>query len=355
MGCALSARVFSMLSSVAPLAIIGGLLYAGLFIKPEGSAQAVPRPAFERGDRLYGLAVQPGGKTWLVGRNGKILSSADHSNWQYVPSPVNVALQDLAIWDDKHAVAVGDDGVVITSHDGGQSWQQVDVPKAKVANKLMRVKASSYGQAWAVGEGGVVLKTTDRGEHWALARDEEDIAWNDVFLKDGRGWIVGEHGRILVSNDAGNTWREVKSPVKSSLMAVAFRNAQEGVAVGLDGVVIVSSDGGQTWQERSFTSPDRAGDGVERTAGDVGKVYERGRADHLLCVLWDGRRWIAGGTKGVIVVGDADGTRWQGRRLSEKDRNWYSAAAVQGELILFSGSRFVASPLMSLAEARTPR
>lgn len=351
-------RVFKISGSLAPFVIIAGLLYAGLFIKPNSVGEALPRPAFERGDRLYGLAVQPNGNMWLVGSNGKVLTSRDSTTWQYAKSPVKVALQDVAAWNDQHAVAVGDEGVVIVTHDAGKSWIAVDTPKSGISNKLIRVKVYPKGVAWAVGEGGVLLKTSDHGDHWSLARSEEDVVWNDVALAGDKVVVVGERGRILSSHDNGSTWREVSSPVKSSLMSVAFRSEKEGVAVGLDGVVLATHDGGAGWQKAEFTSPDHIG-GVKASDQVDGKSLqqnrpeyllsvEKNRSEHLLSVSWLNDRWLATGTKGVVALGSEDGSRWSGVRLAPEDRNWYTAISQRGEQVFLTGSRFVASSMKNL-------
>src|SRR5438132_989320 len=131
-------RLFRLLTSAAPLLIIGALLYAGLLIKPQPKGSAVQRPTFERGDRLYGLAVQANGKAWLVGSNGKILHTGDGArSWEYEASPVDASLQDIAAWDDRRAVAVGNGGVIIVTADGGKSWRNVEAPRSRIADKLV--------------------------------------------------------------------------------------------------------------------------------------------------------------------------------------------------------------------------
>jgi photosystem II stability/assembly factor-like uncharacterized protein len=346
-------RFSSVASSSTPFLIIGGLLYAGFCVKPEPKGDVVAKPAFERSDRLYGTAVEPGGTILLVGNDGKILASSDAArSWRYVTDPVSVSLQDVAAWDDKRAVAVGNDGVVIVTNDGGKSWKRVDAPRSKIANKLMHVKAAPDGRAVAVGEGGVIITSSDYGQHWASARPEEDIAWNDVYLNGAHGWIVGERGRILVSSDSGRSWREVKGPVKSSLMAVSFRNENDGVAVGLNGAIIATDDGGATWREEPFKSPDvsNRANGEQAKDGST-NPHDRGETEHLLCVTWDGTRWVAAGTKGVIAVGDADAEHWRGTRLSPDDRQWYTAIVPYRSTYLLSGSRFVSFPMKRLTAA----
>ncbi len=311
-------RILDLLISSAPLVIIGGLLYAGLFVKPHPSGGVVETPVFERGNWFYGLSAQEGGKIWLVGADGKILRSQDGGGtWKLQSSLVKANLQDIAAWDDQRAVAVGNRGTVIVTADGGKSWRSVDVGPFKIANKLLRVKALPGGHAWTVGEGGNILHSGDFGNSWSRVGIEEDRAWNDIFFNEGRGWIVGEYGRIKFSKDNGATWKEVTGPVKISLMGVAFKNGNNGVAVGLNGVVLATHDGGQTWkQEKPVT------------------------AEHLFAVTYDGTRWVAAGAKGVVLISDSEGREWKSTRLSNEDRAFYTCIVKSGGQYYLSGARF---------------
>lgn len=311
-------RIVDLLMSGAPLIIIGGLLYAALFIKPHPRGVVVETPVFERANWFYGLSTQDGGKVWLVGANGKILRSQDGGGtWKRQHSPVNANLQDIAAWNDKRAVVVGNRGTIIITADGGKSWRSIDVGPFKIANKLLRVKALPSGQAWTVGEGGNILRSNDFGNTWSRVGIEEDSAWNDIIFTEGRGWMVGEYGRIKISKDGGATWKEVTGPVKSSLMGVAFKNANHGVAVGLNGVVVVSRDGGQTWKlEKSVTE------------------------EHIFTVTYGGSRWVAAGAKGVILIGDSEGREWKATRLSADDRAWYTSVAKSDGQYYLTGAKF---------------
>jgi photosystem II stability/assembly factor-like uncharacterized protein len=336
-------RFLNLLTAALPLIIIGGLLYAGFFVKPSPQGASVARPVFERGDRFYGLVVQESGKAWLVGSSGKILRSEDGArSWRMQASPVDVPLQDIAAWDEQRAVAVGNGGVIVVTDDGGTSWRKVEAPRSKIANKLLRVTVLADGQAWAVGEGGSILQSLDFGSTWRQVGPEEDVAWNDIVFRGQRGWMVGEYGRIRVSDNRGVSWREIKSPTKMSLMSVAFKDSSNGVAVGLNGVILASHDGGETWTQEESRSPDQIADaGQAENRADVGKVFERGQLEHLLDVIWDGDRWIAVGSKGIIVIGDADARQWRATRLSSDDRNWYTSVARGTTMYYFAGSRVV--------------
>jgi photosystem II stability/assembly factor-like uncharacterized protein len=312
-------RAAKVASSTAPWLIIAGLLWAGLFIKPQSAGSTVTPSVLERRDFFYGMAVPAPDVLWLAGSNGKIVRSEDGGrNWQLQAIPTKVNFQDIAAWDAQHAVAVGNQGVVATTADAGRNWKLAEAPKSSVANKLTRVVALAQGQAWAVGEMGALLHSGDFGNTWQRKRAEEDVGWNDVAFADANtGWVVGEFGRILRTRDGGATWLAVEAPVKSSLMGVAFRDASNGVAVGLEGVVLATGDAGVTWQ-----------------------AVKSGTAEHLFTVAWDARKsaWIAGGNQGVWVSGSADAASWQAGRLAQRDLSWHTKAVVAADKVYFTGA-----------------
>jgi photosystem II stability/assembly factor-like uncharacterized protein len=311
-------RLIKTSTSALPLLLIGGLLYAALFVKAETASVALAPQAIARGDFLYGMSVPAPGLVWAAGSDGKLLRSEDHGkSWSLQASPVTVNLQDIAAWDRNAAVAVGNDRTVVVTGDGGKSWRHVEVPRSAVANKLLRVRIAGDGSAWATGEMGALLVSRDRGATWARAAEEQDLAWNDVAVQGRRIWLVGEFGRIQVSDDGGNNWREIASPVKSSLMAIRFRDDAHGVAVGVDGVVLRTSDGGAHWSE-------------------VPQVTH----EHLFDVIWDGERWAAVGDKGVLLEGDVEADSWRASRVTPNDRSWHTKILRDGGSYLVAGSNF---------------
>ncbi len=63
---------------------------------------------------------------------------------------------------------------------------------------------------------------------------------------------VGERGVVIRSDDQGGTWTQSDVPVRATLTAVTFVDAQTGFAVGHDAVVLKTADGGVTWSLLNF-------------------------------------------------------------------------------------------------------
>lgn len=299
-------QMLRVAGSGIPLIVIGGLLYAGLFIKPQPSGHSIPPPAIDRRDYFYDIAEPAPGVIWAVGSWGKVVRSDDGGrSFRVQPVPTTNHLQGIVAWDALRAAAVGNDGIVLATADGGRSWTRGTAPRSEVSNKLMRVRAAGDGVAWAVGEMGALYRTVDAGRTWARQRPQEDVGWYDVAFRGRLGWVVGEFGRVLVSRDGGETWQDAESPVESSLMAVAFRDDANGVAVGLDGVLLASDDGGAIWRE-----------------------LPRVTSEHVFDVAWDGDGWLAVGDKGLILRGD--GPRWRAGLLAPNNYAWHTAVRPSG-------------------------
>jgi photosystem II stability/assembly factor-like uncharacterized protein len=309
-------KVFEAAVTGAPFLIIASLLYAGIFVKPTAAGATVPATTFSRNDAFYGIATPSDSLLWMAGRDGKVLFSADDGvSWVIQRTPTKVHLQDIAAWDSEHAVAVGNKGVVVSTSDGGKTWQEAHAPQSALANKLLRVRVFGSAEAWAVGESGVVLRTSDFGRTWVTAGKAEDIAWNDVWHSDAGTLLVGEFGKIKRSKDGGANWEDIASPVKSSLMSVAFRDARNGVAVGLSGVVLATRDGGQTWTRMRSSTP-----------------------EHLFDVTWSGSGWIAVGDKGALLRGDQAGDAWTPLAQDKRSFTWHTAVKVRGGSAYLAGA-----------------
>lgn len=307
--------VVTLMTSSAPVVIVGGLLYAGLFVKAEAVVQKVEPPAIERRDSFYGVAAPNDSVVWAVGADGKVVRSEDGGqSWSRQETHTGANLQGIAAWDADTAVAVGNDGVVIVTRDAGRTWTPSEIPSTGNPNKLFRVRIAD-GAVWVVGEFGALLRSTDRGETWSRMLPEKDRAWNDVAFVGNAGWLVGEFGALMKTVDGGTSWEAVETPNEVSLMSVAFRDAEHGVAVGLAGTLLTTADGGATWQQvPAFTR------------------------EHLYTVMWDENRWLAVGDKGVMATAGADAEQWELGRVAEGDVSWRTAIARSGTRYFLAGS-----------------
>lgn len=168
---------------------------------------------------------------------------------EIMPKAVSTTLLDLT-WTGKQYVAVGQRGHVLLSPDGS-AWTQSPVP---VRQMLNRVRFLDENNGWAVGHDGVIIHTADGGKTWDLQRfdPEAQQPLNDVLMLDAqRGFAVGAPARFLQTRDGGKTWEPVAADfLELGLHLNAILKLGDGTLFvgGEKGLLARSTDNGETWQ-----------------------------------------------------------------------------------------------------------
>ena len=142
-------------------------------------------------------------------------------------------------------------GRLLVTKDGGNSWTPSKVDGAGSAiNFIGKVTFVDPDHAWAVANDGIILQSEDGGDTWVATNTGQHEELSDIkFAKDGmRGWIVGTNGILGITSDAGKTWI-FKRFRSHNLRAIAFSDPNNGTAVGWGGEVIQTSDGGLHWTD----------------------------------------------------------------------------------------------------------
>lgn len=189
-----------------------------------------PRPTT---NDLQGVAVR-NGRYVVTGAGGTLLTSDNRgTNWTQRIVPVTSFLSGVAAGPDGF-VAVGDNGVVITSADGA-SWT---LRNSGTTDWLFRVRHLG-GQFNTVGENGTILQSAD-GIIWS-ARSSGTTRWlNDVTrLNDtNQTWfVVGNQGTVLGSTNAID-WSPAGTLTSKSLYAAGHNGAGLLVAAGVEGAIL---------------------------------------------------------------------------------------------------------------------
>ncbi|HMF57380.1 MAG TPA: YCF48-related protein [Pyrinomonadaceae bacterium] len=137
------------------------------------------------------------------------------------------------------------DSLLLSTDDGGASWQSRRVP---TRDELIHVDFVNDHRGWIVGAGGTILHTEDEGVTWTEQRSGVRVTLYHVDFNDtDHGWAVGERGTILRTLNGGDTWMTVAVQFRARLLSVQFANGHEGWAVGRGGLILHSEDSGETW------------------------------------------------------------------------------------------------------------
>lgn len=342
----------SLAATLAACAVAASLHAAGKFVWPDpvdSPAEIVPLASQSL---LLGLAHTANGYV-AVGGRGDILISSDGAQWKQTEVPTRSTLTAVAAVD-ANAWAVGHDGVIVHSADGGQHWQMQrkdawhapagDAPSdPRQGAPLLGVLFTDTKHGFAVGAYSLALRTDDGGEHWQEitvappAKDDDDAGTakatsdnsnNQTFTasqlkigqeatphlnaiaRTGSGalFIVGERGAAFRSRDDGKTWQRLQLPYDGSMFGVIGYEADHVLAFGLRGHVFESTDLGDHWTqvstgtELSLMGGTALPDDGAAIVGANGIVLTRAKAGEALTIHAD---QTAGTIAEALSLGDS--------------------------------------------------
>ena len=194
---------------------------------------------------LLGVSFTDINKGYAVGTNGVIRVTSDGgSTWTAQASGTSRFLRDVYFSDATHGVIVGESGLILKTTDGTTWIQQT----SGTIEHLVHVHFLNNSVGMASGQGGVILKTTDGGVTWTVQSSGTNVELPGVYLMDVNTAIaVGFAGTILRTTNGGTSWASVSVPgFTFDLRSVHF-SGTTGVAVSMGGRILKSTDGGQSW------------------------------------------------------------------------------------------------------------
>lgn len=234
------------------------------------------------------------------------------ATWVAVLEIVGESLLDVDFVDEETGFAVGAEGVVYATRDGGKTWTEENIasswtvqrsvepvtvrpksgdtegPPLLISESIASMFFTDASKGWAAGDvptgdsvnvRGILLSTSDGGRTWSELKQPNGgpvipEAINDIyFTSASEGWAAagslenGEEDALYHTTNGGQTWSRQPATGGQFLRAVHFVSPTRGFAVGItiDAVnempgpskLLETTDGGATWKvalvaERSF-------------------------------------------------------------------------------------------------------
>ena len=200
---------------------------------------------------------------FVAGDDGVLLSTDDGGEtWTKYPLNTTENINEIYFRNDKDGYIVAG-RLIFTTSDGGRTWQESRIlSEADFKNgtpEFISIRFSDKKRGLAIGSlinkrdeiiDSIVMRTTDGGASWqrVIIPTKSELFHLD-FNGNSHGWIVGDKGLIIATTDGGDTWTTQRSGVTRALFAVDFRDDNNGFAVGGGGTIIRTNDGGVTWQK----------------------------------------------------------------------------------------------------------
>lgn len=155
---------------------------------------------------------------------------------------------------------------------------------------------------------------------------------------------AGERGTVLLSDDHGVHWRQAPVPVRVTLTALRFFDAQRGWAAGHQGVILHTRDGGESWTlqldgvRAAALVLAAAKDADERTRRAAQRLVDEGPDKPFFDIHFaDAQRGFAVGAYNLAFATEDGGATWQpiGARLpNPQTRHLYAVHAAGAQVVI---------------------
>jgi len=210
--------------------------------------------------------TRAGSRLISTGAHGNIVFSDDGGiSWRQGEVPVSVTLTSVDFFGDRSGWAVGHDGVILATQDGGKTWiKQFD---GYLANQAIYDAAqTNLSLAEERAEMAAEL-TEDESEEAIVALETAQFVLQDAeydletgstkpfldveFWSETDGIAIGAYGMAFVTENAGESWEVISSrlpnPDRLHLNSITRTGEQTMVIAGEMGLLMRSEDLGDTW------------------------------------------------------------------------------------------------------------
>lgn len=308
------------------LRTIPSLLLTAALVSPCGAASdyrdlldtpsvTAPRAA---GSLLNGVTMA-GKRLVAVGQRGHILVSEDQGkSWVQTVSPVGSDLVAVCFPTASNGWAVGHDGVVLHSANGGTTWEKQfdgraaakvmveyyakNSPKntpafqAEIKRYLEQGADKPFLDVWfendrngyIVGAFNLIFRTSDGGKSWVPLFDMIDNPKRfHLYAVRNVGtdlFIVGEQGSVFKLDSKTGQFKTVKTPYTGTFFGIT---GKKGVLIvyGMRGTVFRSNNGGISWNKVETGAPIGL---TDATVTEDGRIVLVNQAGHVLLSSDDG-------------------------------------------------------------------
>ena len=178
--------------------------------------------ASNTGERLLSVSdVSASGLAFAVGGFGTILRSTDSGlSWESVsmdwPAMTNdffePHLYDVHVSDSGIVTVVGEFELIIQSLDQGDTWQTVHLGEAS----LFGLSLHANGTGFAVGQDGKIIKTANGGRAWEQVTTPSSGILLNVWTSGSGDVLISGIRNTLQSSDNGESWSRIEQGALSS-------------------------------------------------------------------------------------------------------------------------------------------
>ena len=195
----------------------------------------------------------------------EVLSAMPNNFWKALNSPTTATLRNCVFTDRLNGWAAGDNGIILHTSDGGNSFVIQNNPVNFYINDIFFLNERL---GWVVSNevlpgGSTIITTTNGGTNWIAERfpDTTKLFRTVYFLDSLNGYLAGYGGVICKTTNGGDSW--LTAFVDTSefsgfpINRMAFINSEIGFACGgfidVAGVIWKTTNSGYNWFADDFS------------------------------------------------------------------------------------------------------
>lgn len=177
-----------------------------------------------------------------------------------------------------------------------------------------RIRLAESAPGWLVGAGGLILTSVDGGASWQALPQGPPWALLEQFdlaalaVRGPKCWIAGSPGtRVFFSPDAGRSWTVFSTGQSAPIHALCFLDDDHGIAVGALGTILATGNGGRTWTRQRAGGSRAAVLGIFGEPGDAPlELFARlsGNEGYLSVLEFVARRDVESPPRGKVPLAD---------------------------------------------------
>ena len=177
--------------------------------------------------------------------------------WNIQSSGTNQNLMSIGFADPLVGVAVGNNGTILWTDNGGQVWHSSSLKdNTNYLSTSMKI-TNGQREAWICGDNGTIKYApfyTGANPVWIAQNSGMSFGLNDLEMSpqtnNRTGYAVGDAATVIKTTDGGQTWTRITNfPFLVFLTSVSVdpNDPNKIIVAGDQGVIVSSDDGGTTW------------------------------------------------------------------------------------------------------------
>jgi len=181
---------------------------------------------------------------YAVGNNGVVLKTTNGGQyWDIKSFPASTSNLSVYFQNAMTGFVGNQDANVYKTVDGGNSWE---VNGSASTYAITSISMPSVSAGYCGDHYSNLQKSTDNGQTWLTLTTTPGYDAKIFFMNENRGWLVDNYGYVYSTANAGLNWSNVRIST-DTISSVYFITSSIGYVAGDSGRVFKTVNGGTNW------------------------------------------------------------------------------------------------------------